>query len=95
MPSSSLSPAQLLHPLALAALLYCAAPLALAQGSAAAPGQAVAAFDIPAGPLAATLTRIGQASGRTITAAPALLAGRQAPPVRGTMTAVQALQSPC
>ncbi len=92
MPSSSLSPAQLLHPLALAALLYCAAPLALAQGSAAAPGQAVAAFDIPAGPLAATLTRIGQAAGRTITADPALLAGRQAPPVRGAMTAAQALQ---
>ncbi|CAM4027188.1 TonB-dependent siderophore receptor [Paracidovorax anthurii] len=77
--------------LACAALLACALPSPPLR--AAEPPAAAVALDIPAGPLAATLTRIGQGSGRTIAADPALLAGRAAPPVRGTLTPLQAVRA--
>lgn len=46
--------------------------------------EAPRAYDIPAGPLGQTLVSIGQQSGRTISVDPALVAGRQAPAVRGS-----------
>lgn len=81
--------------------LACAAMLACAAGSAAAwaaePAAAAAAaaavrLDIPEGPLADTLTRIGQDSGRTITADPALLGGRRAPAIHGAFPPAQAVR---
>lgn len=65
-----------------------------ASSLAAAPQQAAAVvqYDIPAGPLASTLTRIGQHSGYSIAAEPSLLEGRTAPALRGSFTHQQALR---
>lgn len=49
-------------------------------------------LDIPAGALSTTLTRIGQQSGRTIVADPALLAGRQAAAINGRLSADEAIR---
>lgn len=49
-------------------------------------------YDIPAGPLGETLSRISRESGRTLSADPALLQGRNAPAVRGDYSAEQAAQ---
>ncbi|MFF7708155.1 TonB-dependent siderophore receptor [Pseudomonas sp. NPDC007930] len=68
------------------ALTLLAAPLGLACCLAQA-----ASFDLPAASLATTLGRIAQQSGREIAYPPALVSGLQAPPVRGEMSAEQAL----
>ena len=80
--------------LATAALLALA-QTAMAQSSApaATAAEAVHRFDLAAGPLGQTLVAIGQQSGRTISADPALVAGRQAPAVRGSFTPEQAAQA--
>ncbi|WP_246475013.1 TonB-dependent siderophore receptor [Diaphorobacter ruginosibacter] len=80
-----------LHALALAALVACAAiPLA---SRAADPSQASAVrIDIPGGTLAEALTRIGQQTGRSIVADPALLKGLRAQPIQGAWTAEQAVR---
>lgn len=49
-------------------------------------------YDLVPGPLGQTLITIGQRSGRTLSLDPALVAGRQAPAVRGDFTAAQAAQ---
>jgi outer membrane receptor for ferric coprogen and ferric-rhodotorulic acid len=49
-------------------------------------------YDIPAGPLGETLARISRESGRTLSADPALLQGRNAPAVRGDYSPEQAAQ---
>jgi len=53
---------------------------------------AATALDIPAGPLAITLTRIGQQQGRVIVADPAMLVGRQAPAIKGVLAADDAVR---
>lgn len=70
---------------ALAAALY-AAPIALAPAFAqGATASAPIAWDLPAGPLDDTLARIASESKRTITAPAALLAGKRAGAVRGSL----------
>lgn len=49
-------------------------------------------YDLPAGPLDDTLSRIARQAGITLSATPGLLAGRQAAAVRGEFTAAEALQ---
>lgn len=79
----------LLRPSALAVLLACAAPgavsLAVAQSA-----SAVQSFNIPAGPLDVTLTRIARQSGQVISVRPELVQGLKAPAVEGQMNADQA-----
>lgn len=67
--------------------LSVAAPQALAQSH-----STPATFDIPAGPLGATLTRIAEESGVVLSFEPALVEARNAPAISGVMTARQALQ---
>jgi iron complex outermembrane receptor protein len=62
-------------------------PVAFAQAPA-----AVHEFDIPAGPLAQTLNRIGEASGLLLSFDPALVSGRLAPAVKGRLSPAQALE---
>ncbi|MGJ7489355.1 TonB-dependent siderophore receptor [Variovorax sp. ZT4R33] len=72
-------------------MLACAA--ASVPGWAAEPPTAAAVrLDIPEGPLADTLTRIGQDSGRTITGPPALLGGRRARAIHGAFAPAQAVR---
>ncbi|MFC7287123.1 TonB-dependent siderophore receptor [Herminiimonas glaciei] len=52
----------------------------------------VVQFNIPAGPLSTTLTRIGQQSGRTIVADPTLISGRQAPAINGRLSSGEAVR---
>ncbi|THF66950.1 TonB-dependent siderophore receptor [Pseudothauera nasutitermitis] len=81
-----------LLPFALALALGCGA-LATAPGALAQPAESSAAlfqYDIPAGPLGDTLTRIARESGRGISVAPELLAGRSAPALRGHYSAEEA-----
>lgn len=77
-----------------AALLGLAHDAATAQnGPAATPAtatDAVRSYDIAPGLLGQTLVTIGQQSGRTLSVDPALVAGLQAPAVRGSYTAEQA-----
>jgi len=70
------------------------APLASAQASAAAAATdtAMQAWSLPAGALDDTLTLIARQGGRSISASPALLAGKRAPAIRGSFTAEQAAQ---
>ena len=49
-------------------------------------------YDLPAAPLADTLTELARANGRTLSVDPALVAGRRAAPVRGRYDAEQALR---
>lgn len=58
----------------------------------AAPDVSQQAFDIPAGPLGESLTRIARQSGQILSVEPDLVRGRSAPAVRGQLTARQALQ---
>lgn len=90
MPLTSLHRTRL-QPLACALLLACAAWPAFAQPAPSPAASAPGALDIPAGPLTDTLTRIGQQTGRTIVADPALLAGRRAPAVQGALAPRQAV----
>ncbi|WP_447802545.1 TonB-dependent siderophore receptor [Pseudomonas serbica] len=49
-------------------------------------------FDLPAGPLASTLNAIASQSGQIISLEPALVQGKQAPAVKGQMSAEEAMQ---
>ncbi|GKT01905.1 TonB-dependent siderophore receptor [Acidovorax sp. SUPP3434] len=82
-----------LLPIALALSLGHALP-AQAQAQAAPPaaGAAVQAWDLAPGALDDTLTLIARQGGRSISADPALLAGKRAPAIRGRFTAEQAAQ---
>lgn len=75
--------------LALAIALGASSGLTL-QAQAAEPVSSVQHYDIAPGPLAETLARIARDSGQVLSAAPALVAGRQAPAVRGEMSAREA-----
>ena len=79
-----------LHPLALAVLLALGGTLAHtpARAQSAASAQTTA-YDLPAGPLDATLTGIARRAGRIIVIDPALVSGRTAGPVRGNLTLEQ------
>lgn len=55
--------------------------------------QQALAFNLSAGPLASTLNAIASQSGQIISLDPALVQGKQAPAVRGQMSAEQALQA--
>jgi len=74
--------------IALGCGLLAAAPAVHAQAAQAAASQYQ--YDIPAGPLGETLTRIARESGRGISVAPELVAGRSAPAVRGRYSAEDA-----
>jgi iron complex outermembrane recepter protein len=67
----------------------CAALIALAHGQAAA--QAAVDVDLPAQPLGQALNALAQATGTPVAAPAALVAGRQAPALRGRFTAGEAL----
>lgn len=69
-----------------AATAQTAAPPTTASG-------AMQSYDLPPGPLGQTLITLGQRSGRTLSLDPALVAGRQAPAVRGRFTPEQAAQA--
>lgn len=90
------SPRLLARPLALALHLIFGGGAGL--GAAALPVPAMAQtpnaareFDIPAGPLGATLNRIGESAGLVLSFDPALIRGKTAPTVKGRLTAQQAL----
>ena len=80
-----------LHPLALAVLLALGGTLAHTPARAqSAAGAQATAYDLPAGPLDATLTGIARRAGRIIVIDPTLVSGRTAGPVRGSLTLEQA-----
>jgi iron complex outermembrane receptor protein len=80
-----------LHPLALAVLLALGGSLAYTPACAqSAAGAQTTPYDLPAGPLDATLTGMARRAGRIIVIDPALVGGRTASPVRGSMTLEQA-----
>jgi len=76
---------------ALLALGLAAALPAGIQSALAADAAAVAAYDIPAGPLDVALARFGQASGALLSFPPELAAGRRSPGVSGRHSAPEAL----
>ncbi|MGJ7541992.1 TonB-dependent siderophore receptor [Variovorax sp. LT1R16] len=82
--------------LALAAVLACAATSSFAQTAAAAPSGTVADgvmdWNLPADELGVVLARIARQAGRSISAAPTLVAGRRAHAVQGRLTVAQAAQ---
>lgn len=79
---------------AVAAALLAASHAASAQSAATPPtAEAARAYDIAPGPLGQTLVAIAQQSGRTVSVDPALVAGLQAPAVRGSYTPEQAAQA--
>lgn len=81
------------HPLALAAALAFAlgaGPQAVGSARAQSTAAAVQHYDLPAGPLDATLTRIARQSGRVIVVEPQLVEGLHAAPVRGELSMEQA-----
>lgn len=86
------SPPGILSPLALAlALSLVPADRAAAQTPAAPPAGVVAqAWNLPAGALDDTLVRIARQGGRSISADPALLAGKRAPAIRGSLSVEEA-----
>jgi outer membrane receptor for ferric coprogen and ferric-rhodotorulic acid len=65
---------------------------AIAIGLSSAAHAAPVRLDLPAQPLATSLTQLSQASGLRVAFDPQLVAGRQAPTVRGTLEPAQALQ---
>jgi iron complex outermembrane receptor protein len=75
-----------------AMLLAGCAMLALAPGLAQAQGRGKATFDLPAQDLGRSLTQVGQQSEREIVFSADLTRSRVAPPLRGDMTAEQALK---
>jgi len=84
-----------LHPCAAALMLALAAgtfaaPPAFAQAASAA--AAPRAWDLPAGPLAATLNRIAREAGLPLTVDAQLVAGRSSAPVQGRFDAPEALR---
>ena len=90
----SMFPVRSAPQLAAAFLIALAAPAgtALAQAGAQTGAPMAQRYDLPAAPLAETLTRIARQSGHAVSVDPALVAGRQAPAVAGTYTAEQALR---
>lgn len=78
-------------PLALAIAFACGLPIATAHAEPTTRQEALA-FDLPAASLGATLNAIARQSGRVVSLDPALVSGKQAPAVRGSMTAQQAMQ---
>lgn len=84
------------HPLALALhFIFGGACLATAVLPVPAMAQAQSTareFDIPAGPLATTLNRIGESAGLLLSFDPALVKGKTAPAIKGRLTAQQALE---
>lgn len=72
-------------------LLTSAAALAVASWAAPAAARQAIAFDIPAGPMQTALEQFAAQSRLQLLYTPALVAGRAAPQVRGSMTADQAL----
>lgn len=83
-----------LHSLALAAFVACtlAPASALAADAPTSPTSAAVRLDIPPAPLAEALMRIGQATGQSIVADPAVLKDMRAQPVQGMFTAEQAVR---
>lgn len=79
-----------LRPLTLAVLLALAGPLVIEPAQAQASNTSVQSYDLPAGPLDATLTRIARQAGRIISIDPAMVGGLKAAPVRGRLTLAQA-----
>jgi outer membrane receptor for ferric coprogen and ferric-rhodotorulic acid len=73
------------HSLSVAVALATLAGPALAQGQ-------TLPFNLPAGPLASTLNAIASQSGQIISLEPALVQGKQAPAVKGQMSAEDAIQ---
>lgn len=49
-------------------------------------------FNIPAGPMATTLNRVGESAGLLLSFDPALIKGKTAPAIKGRLTAQQALE---
>ncbi len=78
-------------PLALVIALASGLPLAMAHAESAAQQQ-VMTFDLPAASLGETLNAIARQSGQVMSLDPALVSGKQAPAVRGAMTARQAME---
>lgn len=66
--------------------------IALAFGFSASAFAAPVRLDLPAQPLATSLTQLGKASGMTVTFDPQQVAGKQAPNVSGNLEPAQALQ---
>src|SRR5690606_107949 len=85
----------MLRPLMLHKLAAC---LCLAFATAAVPVQAqvpsasVQRYDLPAAPLADTLMRVAERSGRMVSVDPALVQGREAPAVQGSYSAEDAMR---
>ncbi|MES2026189.1 MAG: TonB-dependent siderophore receptor [Pseudomonadota bacterium] len=79
-----------LRPSVLAVCLAVSSPLLIQTALAQSSKSVAQAFDIPAGPLDATLTRIARQSGQIISLQPEQMQGRSAPAVRGEMSAEQA-----
>ena len=82
----------LLRPSLLAAAVVFASPL-IAFPSMAAEQGAVRSYNLPAAPLASTLTQIASQAGIALTLDPSLASGRSAAPVNGQYDAVGALQA--
>jgi iron complex outermembrane receptor protein len=81
-----------LCPLALSLGTLMLAPLPALAADIAAQTEALRDYDLPSGPLEATLTRIGREGGRQVAFAPDDVRGRQAAAVRGRLSAEQAVQ---
>lgn len=77
--------------LAIAVALAAGNPLVHAETSPATQQQTLR-FDLPAAALASTLNAIASQSGQVISLEPGLVQGKQAPAIRGEMSALQALQ---
>lgn len=78
--------------IAFAVAIACTQAGAWAQAAETTAATSVVQFTIPPGPLSTTLTRIGQLSGRTIIADPALISGRQAPAINGRVSSGEAVR---
>lgn len=78
-------------PLALAVALAAGLPLTTALADSSEQQQALT-FDLPAASLGATLNAIARQSGQVVSLDPALVSGKQAAAIRGTMTAPDAMR---
>ncbi|MFC7287119.1 TonB-dependent siderophore receptor [Herminiimonas glaciei] len=79
-----------LRPSVLAVCLALGSPVLMQTTFAQSSQSATQVFDIPAGPLDATLTRIARQSGQIISIQPEQVQARKAPAIRGEMSADQA-----
>lgn len=78
-------------PLALAVALASGLPLAVVHAESTVQQQLLT-FDLPSASLGATLNAIARQSSQVVSLDPQLVSGKQAPAVRGSMTAQQAMQ---